>query len=194
MIYLQAVRMNVDYLRFRETFIQLSRRDPELVGTHINFSGFIVPSAKFFSQLTAVSRFPFLPKKFGMRIADVSRGILQALQDIIFFGDRSPKDGIDQSPGGSGDIDGLIHGGVIWDPHFVELIHTQPQHLAGCHIEARRPEPLNNEIEIRPVPNDPVEGLGNKRLIDGIQPGSLQRLMENLVSKFSTTFPTLKRL
>lgn len=113
---------------------------------------------------------------------------------MLFFGDGFTEDSVNQCPGGSGNINGLVNGGMIRDTHFVELINSQSQNLASRQVESGRPEPLNDEIEIRSVPDDAVECFGNERSVDIIQPRSLQRLMKNLVSKFSTGLPTLKRL
>src|ERR1700686_1955313 len=112
---------------------------------------------------------------------------------MLFFGDRLTQDGIHQSPGGSGDIDGFIDGGMIRDPHFVDLIHPQPQNLASWHVDTGGPKLLNNEIEVRPIPNYAVKGFGNKRPVDVVQPRSLQGQVKNLIGEFSTGLPALKR-
>src|SRR5437868_1212883 len=120
--------------------------------------------------------------------------MLEFFQHFVFLDDRATKNGIDQSARRARYVYGLVHRRVVWDSHLVELVNSEAQDLAGREVQSAAAKMLNDKVEVRTVADHTVKGFCDKRSIHPVESGVLQRIVQDVIGKFASRFPTLQRL
>jgi hypothetical protein len=82
---------------------------------------------------------------------------------------------------------------VCRNPHFVELIQTQPQDLARRGIQFVCPKPTDDKIKQRAIADYSVKGLSDKGSIALRQIGLFKGSVKDPVGKFPAGLPALQR-